>query len=138
MKLDLWADLSFHREIDLMILQPHGVVDEPYVEKVIDLMERAEDEAERPFNRYIDLSKLEEIDLSFEYVFQIGLYRRLAYGERPPIKSAFHVIDRATAEVALTHAAATAGSPIQARVFLSKEGAADWLDVSITDLELYR
>jgi hypothetical protein len=60
-----------------------------HLEKLIGLLEQAEDEAERPFNRYTDLSTLDAVELTFDYVFRVSLYRRVVYGERSIIKSAF-------------------------------------------------
>jgi hypothetical protein len=68
----------------------------------------------------------------------VSLYRRAIYGERPIVKSAFYVVDRATAQLAITHALVTVDSPLQVRVFLHKSAAARWLGVSIADLELDR
>jgi hypothetical protein len=138
MKFGIWSGVSFHPDLNLLVWQPRGILDEPHVEKLIGLLEQAEDEAERPFNRYTDLSTLDAVELTFDYVFRVSLYRRVVYGERSIIKSAFYVVDRATAQLALTHATVTVGSPLQVKVFLRKGAAAKWLSVSDTDLELDR
>ena len=138
MKIAYLAGLSFRRDLNLLIWQPRGILDEPHVEKVIALLEQAEDEANKPFDRYTDLSKLSHVDLSFDYVFRVSLYRRAVYGDRSPVKSAIYVVDRATAEVALTHAAVTAESPLQVQVCLRKSAAARWLGVSVSDLQVDR
>jgi hypothetical protein len=138
MKFGFWSGISFQPDVNLLVWQPRGILDEPHVEQLISLLEQTEDEAERPFNRYTDLSKLDAVELTFKYVLQVSLYRRLVYGERSIVKSAFYVGDRATARLALTHATITANSPLQVRVFLRKSSAAKWLGVSVTDLELDR
>jgi hypothetical protein len=138
MKIAYLAGLSFRRDLNLLVWQPRGVLDEPHVEKIIAMLEQAEDETHKPFNRYTDLSKLHHVDLSFDYVFRVSLYRRLAYGDRSQVKSAFYAVDRATAQVALTHAAVTAESPLQVKVCLRKSAAARWLGVSVGDLTLDR
>ena len=138
MKFGFWSGVSFHPDLNLLVWQPRGVLDEPHVEELLSLLEQAEDEAERPFNRYTDLSTLDAVELTFDYVFRVSLYRRTAYGEHPIVKSAFYVVDRATAEVALTHAVVTVDSPLRVKVFLHKSAAAKWLGVSDTDLELDR
>ena len=121
-----------------MVWQPRGILDEPHIEQLISLLEHTEDEAERPFNRYTDLSRLDAVELTFAYVLQVSLYRRLVYGERSIVKSAFYAVNRATAQLALTHATITSDSPLQVKVFLRKTNAAKWLGVSDTDLELDR
>ena len=135
MKIGFLAGVSFRRDPDLFIWRPHGILDEPHVEKIIATLEKAEDEAERPFNRFTDLSKLDQVDVSFDYIFRVALYRRVLYLNRSPVKSAMYVVDRATAEVALTHAAVAADSPLQVRVYLQKSPAARWLGVSVADLD---
>ena len=121
-----------------MVWRPRGILDEPHVEELISWLEQAEDEAEHPFNRFTDLSALNAFELSFDYIYRVSLYRRLVYGERMPVKSAFYVNDGATAHAALTHAAVTVGSPLQVKVFRQKGAAAKWLGVADTDLELER
>jgi len=138
MKLDLWATVSFHRELNLMVWQPRGILDEEQVDRLIEMVEEAEKEADTPFDRYTDLSKLETVDLNFEYVFRVSLYRCTVYADRPPVKSAFYVTDRRTAEIAFTHAVVTTNSPLIVQVFFDQGAAADWLDVSVADLELTR
>ena len=101
------------------------------------MLEQTEDEAERPFNRYTDLTRLDAVELTLKYVL-VSLYRRLVYGERSIVKSALYVVDRATARLALAHATVTVDSPLQVKVFLHKSTAAKWLGVSDTDLELDR
>jgi hypothetical protein len=136
MKMEFPAGVSFRDDLGLLIWQPRGILDEPQVEKIVALLEEAEDEAEKPFDRYTDLSKLDQVDLKLHYVFKVSLYRRAVYGDRSPVKSAFHVEDSDTAQVALAHAAVTAESPLQVQVFFRKDAAAEWLGVSVTDLEV--
>ena len=136
MKMGFLAGVSFRRDLRLLIWQPRGILDEPHVETLIAMLEEAEDEAEQPFDRYTDLSKLDQVDLSFDYIFRVSLYRRVVYGSRSPVKSAMYVVDRATAEVALTHAVVTVESPLQVKVCLRKSAAARWLGVSVRDLKV--
>jgi hypothetical protein len=138
MKFGFWSGVSFHSDLSLLVWQPRGILDEPHIEQLISLLEEAEDNAQRPFNRYTDLSKLDAVDVSFDYVFRVSLYRRVAYGERSNVKSAFYAEDRATARLALTHATVTDGSPLKVKLFLGKSAAAKWLGVSASDLELDR
>ena len=138
MKLDFWANVSFHRDLNLWVWQPRGILDEPHVDRLIELLEQMEEDVDEPFDRYTDLSKLDVVGVSFDYVFRVSLYRRIIYGDQPPVKSAFYVTDRATAEIALTHAVVAEDSPLMVKVFLDKSAAADWLGVSEYDLELDR
>jgi hypothetical protein len=137
MKFGFWSGVSFHPDLNLLVWQPRGIFNEPYLEQLISVLEQTEDEAERPFNRYTDLTRLDAVELTLKYVL-VSLYRRLVYGERSIVKSALYVVDRATARLALTHATVTVDSPLQVKVFLHKSTAAKWLGVSDTDLELDR
>src|SRR3954449_1968683 len=136
MRIRLPSGVSFRDDLRLMVWQPHGILDEPQVEKVISALERAEDEAEHPFNRYTDLSKIDAIDLDFKYIFRISLYRRLVYAKRPPVKSAFYVTNNRTSHIASTHAMLTHQSPLSAKLFTEWEPAAKWLEVSVEDLRV--
>ena len=138
MKLDFGATVSFHRDVNLWVWQPRGILDEPHVERLIDFIDQLEEESDEPFDRYTDLSKLDAVALSFDYVFRVSLYRRVIYRGLPGAKSAFYVTDRPTAEIALTHAVITEDSPLSVKVFLDKASAAEWLDVGMWQLELDR
>jgi hypothetical protein len=129
---------NLDRDLDLFVWQPRGILDETHIEQIITMLEEAEDEAQEPFDRFTDMSKLDQVEVSFDYIFRVSLYRRAVYGERSPVKSAFYVEDRATAELALTHAVVTAQSPLQVKVCLRKSDAAQWLGVSVSDLEVDR
>ena len=137
MKLDLWASVSFHRDINLMVWQPRGTLDETYVDTMIEMIEQAEEDANAPFNRYTDLSRVDVVSVSFDYVFKVSLYRRIIYAGMP-VKSAFYVTDRPTAEIALTHAVVSQDSLLLVKVFLDPADAAEWLGVFEHDLELDR
>ena len=134
MKLLPWA--SFHHDLRLMVFRPRGIVDQTHVEKTVAMLEKVEDEFEKPFNRYSDLSKLDAVDLSFDFVFSICLHRRLKYAGKPPIKSAFYVTSPATMRVVKTHALLTDYSPIQVKMFKEVGAAAEWLGVTVDDLEM--
>ena len=104
------------------------------MEKTMDLLEAAEREATAPFNRYIDLSQIDAVDLRWEFLFQNGLRRRATRANEPPVKAAMYVTSKATRRVAQTHALLTENSPLQVRVFKEELAAADWLGVRLEDL----
>jgi hypothetical protein len=45
-------------------------------------------------------------------------------------------VDRATAEIALTHVVVTTDSPLKVRMYLQKSAAARWLGVHVGDLDV--
>src|SRR5215213_1459669 len=99
-----------------MIFRPRGIVDEPHVEKTIAMLEKVEEEMSEPFDRYTDFSKLDAIDLRFEFIFRISLHRRLVYAKNPTVKSAIYVTSPATARVARTHVLLTDQSPLKVKM----------------------
>jgi hypothetical protein len=136
MKIEFLAGVSFRRDLNLFVWQPRGILDEAHVEQVLSMLEEVEDEAHEPFDRFTDMSMLDDVELSFDYIFKVSLYRRVLYLNRAPVKSAMLVVDEDTARVALTHATVTVDSPLQVAVFVLKAPAADWLSVDLSDLEV--
>ena len=136
MKIKLLPGVTFHHDIYLMTYRPRGIVDQPHVENIVAMLNKLEAEADRPFNRFSDLSKIDGIDVSLEFIFGVSLYRRLAYANYPPVKSAFYVTNPATARVVRLHALVTDDSPLQVRMFDNLEDIARWLEVSVEDLEM--
>jgi len=135
MKMKLPPNVLFHHDLRLMVYRPRGIIDEKEANRIVEFLEREEDRAERPFNRFTDNSKLDAIDLDFHFVFRISLHRRLVYAKRPPVKSAFYVNSPAVARVVKLHAILTDHSPLEVKMFKDFAGAAKWLGVSVDTLE---
>ena len=135
MKMKLPPNVVFHHDLRLTVYRPRGIINEKEVKRIVEFLEREEDRAERPFNRFTDNSKLDVIDLDFHFVFRISLHRRLVYAKRPPVKSAFYVNSPAVAQVVKLHAIITEHSPLQVKMFKDFAAAAKWLGVSVETLE---
>ena len=118
-----------------MIFRPRGVLNEEQMNAIVAFLEEEEERAERSFNRFSDLSKLDAIDLEFSYVFRVSLHRRLNYASRPVVKSAFYAPNEATAHLVRVHALVTDHSPLQVELFTEIAKAAKWLGVSPKDLQ---
>jgi hypothetical protein len=112
-----------------MVYRPRGILSESRVNAIIEFLEQEENEAESSFNRFTDLSKVEALNLGVNAMIRISLHRRLAYGNHPPVKSAFYVTDKTAADLVKVHVRLTAHSPIKVRMFQKLEAAAKWLDV---------
>jgi len=123
-------DILFYQAERLMIYRPLGTLSEHRVNGIIQFLEKEEDEADAPFNRLTDLSWVDALDLDVNAMIRISLYRRLAYGNHPPIKSAFYVTTDAAAELVKVHVLLTNRSPLKVRMFDNLEAAAKWLEVS--------
>lgn len=124
-------EVNFLAEIPLLIYRPRGVLDEASVNRVVRVLGDLEFSLKEPFNRFSDTTEAEEVDLNFQYVIHISLYRRLSYSGRPPIKSAILATDQTAIHYARIHALLTQGSPIKVRVFAKPDEAAEWLGVPV-------
>lgn len=134
MKLPLPADVEFHKDIDLLIYRPRGSLGRTTINKIISLIGELEFTLNKPFNRFLDTTAADIVDLNAEYVRGVSLYRRRFYGDRPPIKTAILATDSTVVEYGWLHASLTEDSPINVRVFKDREEAAQWLDVPIERL----
>ncbi len=113
--MKLPPDIQFHEDIRLLVYRPHGLVDEATVNKII---------------------SVDAVDLNFDYIIRVSLYRRLTYAGRPPVKSAILATNATAIHYARLHALLTQGSPIKVRVFQDRKEAAQWLAVPIERLEM--
>jgi hypothetical protein len=124
-------NLVFHPDHRLMVWEPRGVLDEKAVNQVLAFLGTEETMSQTPFNRFTDLTALDEIDLNFDYVFHVAIYRRVSYGGRPAIKSAFLVKGNESVHYSKLHALLTGHSPLHVRIFEEREAAAAWLNVPV-------
>ena len=124
-------DVEFHEDIHLTIWRPHGLVNKAAVYKIITVLGELETALKEPFNRFSDTVEADAVDLNFEYIISVSLYRRRFYGNRPPIKSAILATDATLIHYGKVHALLTQGSRIQVRVFQDRSEVAKWLDVPL-------
>jgi hypothetical protein len=135
MKIKLPPNVLFHQDLRLMVWRPRGVLNEKCVKAIVAFLEVAEKRADKAFNRFSDLSKLEAIDLDLHFVLSVSIHRRLVYAKYPPVKSAFYVTSPAAARIVKIPAIMTDQSPLQVSVFEDLAAAAKWLGVSKETLE---
>jgi len=124
-------DVEFHEDIRLLVYRPRGLVDKAAVNKIISIVGELETMLKEPFNRFSDTVAADVVDLNFEHIIRVSLYRRRFYGNRPPIKSAILATDATLIHYGKVHALLTQGSPIKVRVFQNRKEAAQWLGVPI-------
>src|SRR5437764_3107646 len=110
-----------------MVWKPHGVLDQALVNEIVAFVEAAEERAQKPFNRFADLSALDAVDLNFRFVCHIALHRRLAFEAHPPAKTAFYVTSPDTAHYVKLHAMLTDHSPLHVSLLPERGDAAKWL-----------
>jgi hypothetical protein len=94
------------------------------VNRIITVLGELETTLKEPFDRFTDTLQAHSIELNFEYIIHVSLYRRVFYGSRPPIKSAILATDATLIHYGKVHALLTQGSPIKARVFQDRKGGA--------------
>ena len=132
--MTLPPDVEFYEDIRLIVWRPDGLVNQAAVNKIITVIGELETRLEKPFNRFSDTLRADAVDLNFEYIIHVSLYRRSFYGKRPSIKSAILATDETLIHYAKVHALLTQGSPINVRVFQDRKEAAQWLGVPIAML----
>jgi hypothetical protein len=132
--IKLPPDVEFYEDVRLLVYRPHGLVNKTAVNRIITVLGELETAFKEPFNRFSDTVGADAIDLNFEYIIHVSLYRRSFYGKRPPIKSAILATDATLIHYAKVHALLTQGSPINVRVFQDRKEAAQWLGVPIAML----
>jgi hypothetical protein len=130
-KIKLPTDVEFHEDIRLLVYRPRGLVNKAAVNKIITVVGELETSLKEPFNRFSDTVAADAVDLNFEHIIRVSLYRRLVYGNRPPIKSAILATDATLIHYGKVHALLTQGSPINVRVFQDRKQAAQWLGVPL-------
>jgi hypothetical protein len=132
--IKLPPDVEFYEDIRLIVWRPHGFVNKAAVNKIISVLGELEIALKEPFNRFSDTVAADAVDLNFEYIIHVSLYRRSFYGKRSPIKSAILAADATLIHYAKVCALLTQGSPISVRVFQDRKEAAQWLGVPIATL----
>src|SRR5438067_12963984 len=121
--MELPADVEYAENANLFIWRPRGVLSEALVNNIIAFVREQEETLGRSFNRFADLSALDAVDLNFNYVFHIALYRRLSYAGGK-VKSAFYVSSSNAEHYAKLHAFLTYHSTLQVSIFSDSEAAA--------------
>jgi hypothetical protein len=123
---------EFHADQRLFLWRPRGLLDERAVSDVVAALGQLETELHEPFNRFSDTAGIEQVDLNYEYVISVALYRRVAYAHAPPIKSAILATHPTFIHYAQIHALLTRDSPINVRIFPDDRAAiAKWLDAPV-------
>jgi hypothetical protein len=128
-------DVSFRPELGLLLWKPRGLLDEKAVNEILAFIADQETRSVANDLRFVDTTELTAVDLNFDYVFHVALYRRLTRQGRPVIKSAFFVNDEALSHYFKLHALLTDHSPLKVRIFKEREAAAKWLNVSVGSLQ---
>ena len=137
-KIQLPLDVEFREDVRLLIWKPCGLLNEEAVNRVISVLGDLETTLKEPFNRFTDTVGAHAVDLNFEYIIHVSLYRRQVYAERAPVKSAILATDATLVHYGKVHSLLTRGSPIKVRVFQDRDETAKWLGVPFKSLASHR
>jgi len=129
--MKLPPEVEFYEDVRLLVWRPYGLLNEAAVNKIITVVGELETTLKEPFNRFSDTLAADAVDLNFEYIIRVSLYRRHVYAGCPPVRSGILATDSTLIHYGKVHALLTQGSPIKARVFQDCKEAAQWLDVPI-------
>ena len=122
-------DVRFNPGLRLLTWHPRGVLDTDAVSKIVAFLEHAEESAQEPFNRFVDLSWLMGIDLDLDDVVRVSMHRRHAFKGNEPAKAAFLVYTTETTHYAKVHQILNQYTPLEVKVFTELSAAAAWLGV---------
>src|SRR5215467_3747834 len=126
-QIRLPSDAEFYEDNHLLVWRPCGLLNKTAVDGIITILGELEAELEEPFNRFSDTLAADAVDLNYDYIIQVSLYRRQVYANRPPVKSAILATDSTLVHYGKVHALLTQGSPITVRVFQDRKDVAQWL-----------
>ena len=133
-KVKFPSHVLLKKDLSLILWKPRLVLDEATVNEIVAFISKVEERNPRPFNRFVDLSALDAVDLNFRFVFHVALGRRLSVKNKPKMKSAFYVSSPVTQRYSQLHELLTRYSPLQVSLFTDRAAAAKWLDVPVTAL----
>ncbi|HEY2045413.1 MAG TPA: hypothetical protein VGG93_02420 [Candidatus Udaeobacter sp.] len=132
--MTLPSDIEFLEDVRLFIYKPRGLLDEASVTRAVKILTDLEAVLKEPFNRFSDTSAIDGVELNYQYVIHVSLYRVLSYANRPPVKSAILATDPTVGHYFQLHAIITQESPINVRIFQQRKDAAKWLGVGLERL----
>ena len=98
-------------------------------DELVAFIEGKEQLDSEPFNRFTDLSELDEIRLKFGHIFNIAVQRRMSTANRPRVKSAFFSNTVVGFGIARMYETLMEGSTVEVRAFRDLAAAAVWLGV---------
>jgi len=130
-KMILPPDVEYHEDIRVLVWRPRGLLNRVAVNGIMTVIGELETTLKEPFNRFADTLAAHAVDLNFEHIIRVSLYRRSLYAGRPPVKTAILATDVTAIHYGRLHAILTQGSSIKVRVFQDRTEAAQWLGVPV-------
>ena len=75
-KMILPPDVEFHEDIRVLVWRPRGLLNRAAVNRIITVIGELETTLEEPFNRFADTLAAHAVDLNFEHIIRVSVYRR--------------------------------------------------------------
>jgi hypothetical protein len=121
----------YHPKWRLLTWFPRGVLNEVFVDQVIEFIEMEERIQHAPFDRYADLSGLTSIRVGIDHVIHTARRRRKI---KQPAKSALFADNPMSFSVAHSYELLMHNGMIEVRAFKERTAAAEWLEVPLKTL----
>jgi hypothetical protein len=120
----------------LMVGRPKGILDADGIKRIVEFIEIKEVETETGFNRFCDLTRLDEIHLLFGEILDVAVRRCEFNPNDIRVKSAFLATNPLAFGIAHIYEQLLNSPRIEVRVFSEIEAAARWLGVNSDRLTL--
>jgi hypothetical protein len=121
----------YHPRWRLLTWYPRGVLNEAFVDQVIEFIEMEERIQDAPFDRYADLSGLTSIRIGIDHVIHTARRRR---NVKQPVKMALFADNPMSFGVAHSYELLMYDAMIEVRAFKERPEAAHWLEVPLKTL----
>ena len=119
----------------LIIWQPQGVLDDRLLDEIGEWICTIE-KASPPEKRFVDFSRLMEVAVRTNHLFEFARKRAEQFAGMTPVKSALFSKDWVGFGIARMYESLMRGTPIDVRAFRDRVTAAIWLDVPAEILNL--
>ncbi len=114
---------------ELLVCRIKGLLDAKLASSIVEFIEVKEAESETGFNRFCDLTRLNDIHLSPNEVLHLADRRRAFNPNQIHVKSAFLATCPLTFGIASMYEKLLNSPRIEVRVWAEMQEAADWLGV---------
>ena len=121
--------VHFNPEYRLATCRPTGVLGARHAADLLNFLIPLERSNPEPFNRLLDLTRVNEIELSNTVIPLYAMARQDSTKHLPPFRTAIIASDKSAETAALLYATLMKGSKIEVRVFDNASLAAAWLGV---------
>jgi hypothetical protein len=113
---------------NLIAWRPEGVLDDRLLDQIGEWLCTIE-RTSPPFERFIDLSRLTEVAVRTNHMFDFARKRAEQLAGAPPMKSAIYSDDWVGFGIARMYESLMEGTPIDVRAFRDRAKAAIWLQI---------